>query len=106
MQTRDASEAGCLLCVLRRRPLWSSANVVSPSLSSAIELVYGGVYCFLCQDYIYDRDIEAVAKEEQRKAWKMQGVASTERAAPRAPDRPHSEPGPGSRQRLRALVWE
>uniref|UniRef100_A0A8D1VT80 Ubiquitin carboxyl-terminal hydrolase n=1 Tax=Sus scrofa TaxID=9823 RepID=A0A8D1VT80_PIG len=40
----------------------------------AIELVYGGVYCFLCQDYIYDRDIEAVAKEEQRKAWKMQGI--------------------------------
>ncbi|KAJ8793679.1 hypothetical protein J1605_003490 [Eschrichtius robustus] len=25
-------------------------------------------------DYIYDKDIEIIAKEEQRKAWKMQGV--------------------------------
>ncbi|MBV94624.1 Ubiquitin carboxyl-terminal hydrolase 22, partial [Eschrichtius robustus] len=40
----------------------------------AIELMYGGIYCFLCQDYIYDKDIEIIAKEEQRKAWKMQGV--------------------------------
>ncbi|XP_057566831.1 ubiquitin carboxyl-terminal hydrolase 22-like [Hippopotamus amphibius kiboko] len=40
----------------------------------ALELMYGGIYCFLCQDYIYDKDIEIIAKEEQRKAWKMQGV--------------------------------
>lgn len=40
----------------------------------AIELMYGGIYCFLCQDYIYDKDIEIIAKEEQRKAWKLQGV--------------------------------
>ncbi|KAK1331764.1 hypothetical protein QTO34_009739, partial [Cnephaeus nilssonii] len=48
------------------------------SLSSfvfpAIELMYGGIYCFLCQDYIYDKDMETIAKEEQRKAWKLQGV--------------------------------
>jgi len=36
--------------------------------------MYGGIYCFLCQDYIYDKDIEIIAKEEQRKAWKMQGL--------------------------------
>lgn len=36
--------------------------------------MYGGIYCFLCQDYIYDRDMEIIAKEEQRKAWKMQGL--------------------------------
>lgn len=36
--------------------------------------MYGGIYCFLCQDYIYDKDIEIIAKEEQRKAWKMQGT--------------------------------
>lgn len=41
---------------------------------SAIELMYGGIYCFLCQDYIYDKDMEIIAKEEQRKAWKMQGL--------------------------------
>ncbi|XP_036308136.1 ubiquitin carboxyl-terminal hydrolase 22 isoform X2 [Pipistrellus kuhlii] len=40
----------------------------------AIELMYGGIYCFLCQDYIYDKDMETIAKEEQRKAWKLQGV--------------------------------
>ncbi|EPY88644.1 ubiquitin carboxyl-terminal hydrolase 22 [Camelus ferus] len=39
-----------------------------------LELVYGGIYCFLCQDYIYDKDIEIIAKEEQRKAWKMQDL--------------------------------
>lgn len=32
------------------------------------------VSTFLCQDYIYDKDIEIIAKEEQRKAWKMQGL--------------------------------
>lgn len=47
---------------------------LSPSLS-AIDLLYGGIYCFVCQDYIYDKDMEQIAKEEQRKAWKMQGTA-------------------------------
>ncbi len=47
----------------------------SPSLLlSAIDLLYGGIYCFVCQDYIYDKDMEQIAKEEQRKAWKMQGT--------------------------------
>nr|XP_023654218.1 ubiquitin carboxyl-terminal hydrolase 22-like [Paramormyrops kingsleyae] len=40
----------------------------------AIDLLYGGIYCFVCQDYIYDKDMEQIAKEEQRKAWKMQGL--------------------------------
>ncbi|MGH0166075.1 UNVERIFIED_CONTAM: hypothetical protein FKN15_054617 [Acipenser sinensis] len=40
----------------------------------AIDLLYGGIYCFMCQDYIYDKDMEQIAKEEQRKAWKLQGV--------------------------------
>ncbi|XP_061823239.1 ubiquitin carboxyl-terminal hydrolase 22-like isoform X2 [Nerophis lumbriciformis] len=40
----------------------------------AIDLLYGGIYCFMCQDYIYDKDMEQIAKEEQRKAWKMQGL--------------------------------
>lgn len=42
---------------------------------SAIDLLYGGIYCFMCQDYIYDKDIEQIAKEEQRKAWKLQGTS-------------------------------
>lgn len=28
----------------------------------------------MCQDYIYDKDMEQIAKEEQRKAWKLQGL--------------------------------
>lgn len=42
-------------------------------LFAAIDLTYGGIYCFLCQDYIYDKDMEIIAKEEQQKASKMQG---------------------------------
>ena len=45
------------------------------SLLTAIDLLYGGIYCFVCQDYIYDKDMEQIAKEEQRKAWKLQGIA-------------------------------
>lgn len=45
------------------------------SLLPAIDLLYGGIYCFVCQDYIYDKDMEQIAKEEQRKAWKLQGIA-------------------------------
>ncbi|XP_053328084.1 ubiquitin carboxyl-terminal hydrolase 22 [Spea bombifrons] len=41
----------------------------------AIDLLYGGIYCFMCQDYIYDKDMEQVAKEEQRKAWKLQAFS-------------------------------
>lgn len=43
-------------------------------LLPAIDLLYGGIYCFVCQDYIYDKDMEQIAKEEQRKAWKLQGI--------------------------------
>ena len=46
------------------------------SVLPAIDLLYGGIYCFMCQDYIYDKDMEQIAKEEQRKAWKMQGIAA------------------------------
>lgn len=47
-----------------------------PLLLPAIDLLYGGIYCFVCQDYIYDKDMEQIAKEEQRKAWKLQGISS------------------------------
>ncbi|RVE55648.1 hypothetical protein OJAV_G00234070 [Oryzias javanicus] len=40
----------------------------------AVDLLYGGVYCFLCQDYVYDKEMEQISKEEQKKAWKMRGV--------------------------------
>nr|XP_033819885.1 ubiquitin carboxyl-terminal hydrolase 22 isoform X3 [Geotrypetes seraphini]XP_033819887.1 ubiquitin carboxyl-terminal hydrolase 22 isoform X3 [Geotrypetes seraphini]XP_033819888.1 ubiquitin carboxyl-terminal hydrolase 22 isoform X3 [Geotrypetes seraphini]XP_033819889.1 ubiquitin carboxyl-terminal hydrolase 22 isoform X3 [Geotrypetes seraphini] len=31
----------------------------------------------MCQDYIYDKDMEQIAKEEQRKAWKLQAFTPT-----------------------------
>ena len=52
---------------------------LSFSVLPAIDLLYGGIYCFMCQDYIYDKDMEQIAKEEQRKAWKMQGMNQTHR---------------------------
>nr|XP_010969024.2 ubiquitin carboxyl-terminal hydrolase 22-like [Camelus bactrianus] len=65
----------CLHCVFfgcfTKKHIHEHAKVKRHNL--AIELVYGGIYCFLCQDYIY-KDIEIIAKEKQRKAWKMQGV--------------------------------
>lgn len=51
---------------------------LSFSVHPAIDLLYGGIYCFMCQDYIYDKDMEQIAKEEQRKAWKMQGVTESD----------------------------
>lgn len=47
--------------------------------------MYGGIYCFLCQDYIYDKDMETIAKEEQRKAWKLQGGSCLDFPAPLLP---------------------
>ncbi|XP_006902972.1 PREDICTED: ubiquitin carboxyl-terminal hydrolase 22-A-like [Elephantulus edwardii] len=44
----------------------------------AVDLYYGGIYCFMCKDYIYDKDIEQIAKEEQREALKLQASTSTD----------------------------
>ncbi|XP_029785510.1 ubiquitin carboxyl-terminal hydrolase 27 [Suricata suricatta] len=44
----------------------------------AVDLYYGGIYCFMCKDYVYDRDIEQIAKEEQGEALKLQASTSTE----------------------------
>ncbi|MBN3311352.1 UB22A hydrolase, partial [Atractosteus spatula] len=52
----------------------SEEHIRAPCVPPTIDLLYGGIYCFMCQDYIYDKDMEQIAKEEQRKAWKLQGV--------------------------------
>ncbi|EDL33892.1 mCG3962 [Mus musculus] len=44
----------------------------------AVDLYYGGIYCFMCKDYVYDIDIEQIAKEEQGEALKLQASTSTE----------------------------
>ncbi|TSK87591.1 Ubiquitin carboxyl-terminal hydrolase 22 [Bagarius yarrelli] len=66
----------CLYCVFfgcfSKKHIHDHAKTKRHNL--AIDLLYGGIYCFVCQDYIYDKDIELIAKEEQRKAWKLQGL--------------------------------
>lgn len=39
----------------------------------------------MCQDYIYDKDMEQIAKDEQRKAWKMQGKRTKTRTLSQPP---------------------
>ncbi|KAK1793810.1 hypothetical protein P4O66_001536 [Electrophorus voltai] len=62
-----------LPCFLTLFKFFSPSICLSCSCT-AIDLLYGGIYCFVCQDYIYDKDMEQIAKEEQRKAWKLQGI--------------------------------
>ncbi|KAI3364915.1 hypothetical protein L3Q82_001093 [Scortum barcoo] len=58
----------------RQAGCYSNSKQVAAEYRAAVDLLYGGIYCFMCQDYIYDKDMEQIAKEEQRKAWKMQGI--------------------------------
>lgn len=59
---------------------------------AAIDLLHGGIYCFMCQDYIYDKDMEQIAKEEQRKAWKMQGMTAFKNTQPQHTRWHHATP--------------
>lgn len=43
------------------------------SPSSAMDLTRGYVYCYLCRNYIYDSDLEKIAKEKRLKAAKVYG---------------------------------
>uniref|UniRef100_A0A8C4Q309 Ubiquitin carboxyl-terminal hydrolase n=1 Tax=Eptatretus burgeri TaxID=7764 RepID=A0A8C4Q309_EPTBU len=67
----------CLSCVFfgcfGRRHIHEHAKTKRHPL--AIDLYHGTIYCFQCQDYVYDRDCELIAREEQRKAWRLQGAA-------------------------------
>ncbi|NXO65004.1 UB22A hydrolase, partial [Phainopepla nitens] len=69
----------CLYCVFfgcfTKKHIHEHAKTKRHNL--AIDLLYGGIYCFMCQDYIYDKDMEQIAKEEQRKAWKLQAFTPT-----------------------------
>ncbi|XP_055984589.1 ubiquitin carboxyl-terminal hydrolase 27 [Sorex fumeus] len=44
----------------------------------AVDLYYGGIYCFMCKDYVYDKDIEQIAKEERGEALKLQASSATD----------------------------
>ncbi|XP_006813337.1 ubiquitin carboxyl-terminal hydrolase 22-like [Saccoglossus kowalevskii] len=40
----------------------------------AVDLSYGAVMCFICGDYVYDRDLEYIAREVKTKAAKSIGM--------------------------------
>ncbi|XP_071443594.1 ubiquitin carboxyl-terminal hydrolase 22 [Hetaerina americana] len=40
----------------------------------AVDLNYGMVYCFQCGDYVYEKDLENIAREHQMKATKSLGM--------------------------------
>ncbi|XP_066105578.1 ubiquitin carboxyl-terminal hydrolase 51 isoform X2 [Saccopteryx bilineata] len=37
----------------------------------AVDLYHGVIYCFMCKDYVYDKDIEQIAKETKEKILKL-----------------------------------
>ncbi|XP_032826199.1 ubiquitin carboxyl-terminal hydrolase 22-like [Petromyzon marinus] len=65
----------CLHCIyfgcFARRHIHEHAKAKRHPLS--MDLYHGTVFCLLCQDYVYDRDLELVSREEQRRAWRLQG---------------------------------
>ncbi|KAM9181434.1 LOW QUALITY PROTEIN: ubiquitin carboxyl-terminal hydrolase 51 [Dugong dugon] len=44
----------------------------------AVDLYDGVTYCFICKDYVYDKDIEQIAKETKEKIFKLLTSTSTD----------------------------
>ncbi|XP_071462146.1 ubiquitin carboxyl-terminal hydrolase 51 [Marmota flaviventris] len=44
----------------------------------AVDLYHGVIYCFMCKDYVYDKDIEQIAKETKEKILKLLTSTSTD----------------------------
>ncbi|XP_054160267.1 ubiquitin carboxyl-terminal hydrolase 22-like [Oppia nitens] len=44
----------------------------------AMDLCYGMVYCFICTDYMHDKDFETIARKQRRKTNKMDGIRSAQ----------------------------
>ncbi|XP_027990797.2 ubiquitin carboxyl-terminal hydrolase 51 [Eptesicus fuscus] len=44
----------------------------------AVDLYHGVIYCFRCKDYVYDKDIEQIAKETKEKLVKLLTSTSTD----------------------------
>lgn len=40
----------------------------------AVDISYGVVHCFACNDYVYDRELEAVARKHRRKCGRLLGL--------------------------------
>ncbi|XP_017376950.1 ubiquitin carboxyl-terminal hydrolase 51 [Cebus imitator] len=44
----------------------------------AVDLYHGVIYCFMCKDYVYDKDIEQIAKETKEKILRFLTSTSTD----------------------------
>ncbi|XP_050997297.1 ubiquitin carboxyl-terminal hydrolase 51 [Acomys russatus] len=59
----------CLSCVFfgcfTEKHIHSHAETKQHNL--AVDLCHGVIYCFMCKDYVYDKDIEYIAKETKEK---------------------------------------
>lgn len=42
--------------------------------STAVDISYGVVYCFTCADYVYDRELEAMARKHRRRCARLLGA--------------------------------
>ena len=56
----------CWQCL--RACLSLECNNARNSFFTAVELLYGAVYCFKCKDYVYDDDFEAIARAQAAKS--------------------------------------
>lgn len=43
-------------------------HLMKKSHTLAVDLTYGNIYCYQCQSYVYDKEIQAISKEEGDKA--------------------------------------
>ncbi|XP_055460320.1 ubiquitin carboxyl-terminal hydrolase 51 [Psammomys obesus] len=63
----------CVSCVFfgcfTEKHIHNHAETTQHSL--AIDLCHGIIYCFMCKDYVYDKDIEKIAKETKQKLLKL-----------------------------------
>ena len=40
----------------------------------AVDLAYGAVYCFTCEDYVYDAELESIIREQKERSAKSLGI--------------------------------
>lgn len=70
----------CLSCVffgcLTEKHIHKHAEMKQHNL--AVNLYHGVIYCFMCKDYVYDKDIEQTAKEAKEKILELLTSTSTD----------------------------
>ena len=41
-----------------------------------MDLVYGSIYCHICKDYVYDKELESICRKQKKKSAKFLGTAN------------------------------